>query len=124
MRIISPTGDSIKAARYRVSGSVQRDGAALRVNVRLLDARTGEQLWSQRYERPFGDLFAVQSDITRTLAEQLLRRSLTVHETIELGANIAEALAVLHAAGILHRDVKPSNIGYTADGIEAYVLPP
>ena len=51
-----------------------------------------------------------------TLAEQLNRRSLTVEETIELGIHLADALGVLHTAGILHRDVKPSNIGFTADG--------
>jgi tetratricopeptide (TPR) repeat protein len=53
---------------------VQREAGSLRVNVRLTDAKTGEQLWSQRYERPFGDLFAVQGEITRSLAEQLPAR--------------------------------------------------
>jgi DNA-binding winged helix-turn-helix (wHTH) protein/TolB-like protein/Tfp pilus assembly protein PilF len=71
LRLISPTGDAAKAARYLVSGSVQRDGGSLRVNVRLTDAKSGEQLWSQRYDQPFRDLFAVQSEITRSLAEQL-----------------------------------------------------
>jgi DNA-binding winged helix-turn-helix (wHTH) protein/TolB-like protein/Flp pilus assembly protein TadD len=71
VRLISPTSDSAKAARYLVSGSVQREGGSLRVNVRLLDGRSGEQLWSQRTDRPFGDLFAVQGEITRTLVEQL-----------------------------------------------------
>jgi TolB-like protein/cytochrome c-type biogenesis protein CcmH/NrfG len=71
VRLISPTGDRAKAARYLVSGSVQREAGSLRVNVRLLDAKTGEQLWSQRYDRPFGDLFSVQSAITQSLAEQL-----------------------------------------------------
>jgi DNA-binding winged helix-turn-helix (wHTH) protein/TolB-like protein/Tfp pilus assembly protein PilF len=74
VRLISPTRDASKAARYLVSGSVQRDGARLRVNVRLLDASTGEQVWSRRYDRPFGDLFAVQAEITRSLAEQLPAR--------------------------------------------------
>jgi TolB-like protein/Tfp pilus assembly protein PilF len=71
LRLISPTADAAKAARYRVSGSVQREAASLRINVYLVDARSGEQLWTQRYERPFGDLFAIQSEISRSLLEQL-----------------------------------------------------
>ena len=61
-------------ARYVVSGSVQRDAAGLRINVRLIDTRSGMQLWTQRFERPFGDLFAIQSDISRSVVEQLPAR--------------------------------------------------
>ena len=71
VRLISPTSDAAKAARYLVSGSVQRDAGSLRVNVRLVDATSGAQIWSQRYDRRFGDLFAVQGEITRSLADQL-----------------------------------------------------
>jgi DNA-binding winged helix-turn-helix (wHTH) protein/TolB-like protein/Tfp pilus assembly protein PilF len=71
VRLISPTGDPARRARYLISGSVQREAGSLRVNVRLLDASTGAQLWSQRYDRPFGDLFAIQSEISRSLTEQL-----------------------------------------------------
>jgi DNA-binding winged helix-turn-helix (wHTH) protein/TolB-like protein/Tfp pilus assembly protein PilF len=73
LRLIAAPADpqAPAAARYVVSGSVQRDGASLRIHVRLIDARTREQVWSQRYERPFGDLFAIQSDISRSLTEQL-----------------------------------------------------
>ena len=67
LRLISPAG----TARYVVSGSVQRESDNLRVNVRLTDARSGEQLWTQRFERPFGDLFAIQNEISRSLAEHL-----------------------------------------------------
>jgi adenylate cyclase len=73
LRLISP-GSGAPAAdnsRYVVSGSVQREAGLLRVNVRLIDARTKEQLWSERFERPFRDLFAVQDEIIRRLAEQL-----------------------------------------------------
>lgn len=56
-------------ARYVVSGSVQGDSARLRVNVRLVDGESGAQLWSERFERPTGDLFAVQDDLaTRIVA--------------------------------------------------------
>jgi DNA-binding winged helix-turn-helix (wHTH) protein/TolB-like protein/Tfp pilus assembly protein PilF len=76
LRVISASGNiasgyTAGAARYVVSGSVQRDGATLRVNVRLTDSRTNEQLWSQRFERRFGDLFAIQNDISRGLVAQL-----------------------------------------------------
>ena len=64
-------GDAASTARYVVSGSVQRDGATLRVNVRLTDSRTNEQLWSQRFERPLGDLFGIQNDISSGLVAQL-----------------------------------------------------
>jgi DNA-binding winged helix-turn-helix (wHTH) protein/TolB-like protein len=71
LRLITPTADPAKAARYLVSGSVQREGAALRINVRLVEARSGEPIWTHRFERPFGDLFAIQSEISRSLAEHL-----------------------------------------------------
>ncbi len=57
--------------RYVVSGSVQREAGLLRVNVRLIDSRTKEQLWSERFERPLRDFFAVQDEIIRRLVEQL-----------------------------------------------------
>lgn len=64
-------GGTAGAGRFLVSGSVQREAATLRINVRLTDSRTNEQLWSQRFERPVGDLFAIQNEISRSLSEQL-----------------------------------------------------
>ena len=58
-------------ARYIVSGSVQRLRAALRMNVRLVDSQTGRQLWSERFERPFADLFAVQNEMLASIAAVL-----------------------------------------------------
>jgi DNA-binding winged helix-turn-helix (wHTH) protein/TolB-like protein/cytochrome c-type biogenesis protein CcmH/NrfG len=72
LRLISSSGSqAASGARYVVSGSVQREAANLRINVRLIDARTSEQLWTQRFERPFGDLLAIQNEISRSLAEHL-----------------------------------------------------
>ena len=58
-------------ARYLVAGSVQREAETLRVHVNLIDARTNEQLWSERFERPFRDIFPVQDEIIRRLVEKL-----------------------------------------------------
>jgi len=75
LRVISAAGiapgQAAQRARYVVSGNVQREGGLLRINVRLTDTRTGEQLWSQRFERGATDLFAVQDEIIRKLAESL-----------------------------------------------------
>jgi hypothetical protein len=51
-----------------------------------------------------------------TLLDSLRRGSFTVQETLGLGILMADVLDRLHGAGILHRDVKPSNIGYTLSG--------
>ncbi|NIH81772.1 serine/threonine-protein kinase [Amycolatopsis viridis] len=51
-----------------------------------------------------------------TLAERIAEGPLTVDETIELGARLADALAYVHRAGITHRDVKPANVLLSPDG--------
>ena len=69
----APDGSPPKqaAGRYLVSGSVQRAADHLKVNVRLTDSMTRQQLWSERYERALGDLFAVQDEIVARLVAAL-----------------------------------------------------
>lgn len=61
-------------ARYVVTGSVQRSPGRIKINVWLLDAASGRQLWAERYERPLHDLVAIQEEIVEQLA-----RALPVH---------------------------------------------
>jgi TolB-like protein len=54
-----------------VEGSVQRSGNRVRVNAQLVDARTDAHLWAQTYDRDLSDVFAIQSEIAKTIADQL-----------------------------------------------------
>jgi TolB-like protein/class 3 adenylate cyclase/Flp pilus assembly protein TadD len=57
-----------------VEGSVQRSGNRVRVNAQLVDARTDRQLWGQTYDRDLADVFAIQSEIAKAIAQQLQAR--------------------------------------------------
>src|SRR6266567_9276348 len=57
--------------RYVVEGSVRKTGNKLRVAVQLIDAQSGYQLWSERYERELEDVFAVQDEIARAVVSTL-----------------------------------------------------
>ena len=54
-----------------VEGTVQRAANRVRVNAQLIDARTDKHLWGQTYDRDLSDVFAIQSEIARTIADQL-----------------------------------------------------
>ena len=54
-----------------LEGSVQRAASKIRINAQLIDARNDAHLWAQTYDRDLADVFAIQSEIARTIAEQL-----------------------------------------------------
>src|SRR4030095_1133938 len=54
-----------------VEGSVQSSGNTGRGNRQLIDARTDRHLWAQTYDRDLADMFAIQSEIAKAIAEQL-----------------------------------------------------
>jgi len=58
-------------ARYILTGSVQRAGSHLRVNVMLIDNRTRHQLWAESYDREITEVFDVQDDITAKIVSKL-----------------------------------------------------
>jgi TolB-like protein/class 3 adenylate cyclase/Tfp pilus assembly protein PilF len=54
-----------------LEGSVQRAGNRVRVSAQLLDARKDVHLWAEHYDRPLDDVFAIQSEIAKAIADQL-----------------------------------------------------
>jgi TolB-like protein/class 3 adenylate cyclase/Flp pilus assembly protein TadD len=54
-----------------VEGSVQPAGNRVRVRAQLIDARSDRHVWAERYDRPLDDVFAIQSDIAKAIADQL-----------------------------------------------------
>lgn len=54
-----------------LEGNVQRIGNHIRVNAQLIDARTDAHIWAQIYDRDLADVFAIQSEVAKTIAEQL-----------------------------------------------------
>lgn len=54
--------------RYLVAGSVRRAGDKLRVSAELVDGAKGETAWADRFDRALDDLFAVQDEISSTIA--------------------------------------------------------
>jgi TolB-like protein/Flp pilus assembly protein TadD len=56
---------------HLLEGSVQRAGDTVRIVAELINASDGTTLWSQRYDRPYKDLFQVQDDITNAVAAAL-----------------------------------------------------
>lgn len=56
---------------FILEGSVQRDGHRVRITVQLIKASTDDHLWADHYDRDLSDAFAIQSEVAKTVAQQL-----------------------------------------------------
>ena len=64
--------------RYLLQGSVRKDGSRVRISAQMIEAETGGQLWSERFDRPLDDIFALQDEIALNVVsaiEPSLRRA-------------------------------------------------
>jgi TolB-like protein/tetratricopeptide (TPR) repeat protein len=75
-----------------LEGSVQKAHDEVRVNVQLLNALTDSHLWADSFDRKLTDVFAVESEIAKTVADNL-RARLTGHELATLNARPTENAA-------------------------------
>jgi tetratricopeptide (TPR) repeat protein len=76
---------------YVLGGSLRRAGSRLRINAQLVDTRTDYPLWSERYDREMQDVFEVQDEIARKIAEAL-RITLSPQEQEALASKPTDSL--------------------------------
>jgi TolB-like protein len=83
--------------RYIMEGSVRRAGDRLRITAQMIDARTDTQLWSENFDREFGDVFAIQDEIAAEVVDKL---------AVELSSEMPTSRAVDPEAYALYLQAK------------------
>jgi TolB-like protein/Flp pilus assembly protein TadD len=69
-RDLRKIGEQLGVA-HLLEGSVQRANNRVRVNAQLIDARNDAHLWANTYDRDLADIFAIQTEIAKAIADQL-----------------------------------------------------
>jgi TolB-like protein/class 3 adenylate cyclase len=113
--------------KYILEGSIQPIDERIRVTAQLVEAHSGSHVWSERYDRPVEDLFAVQNDVTQRIAatiagsegavaeaeRSLLRRkppaNLTAFDTYLLGMEAKHKVtkeALIEAEGLYRKAIE------------------
>jgi serine/threonine protein kinase/Tfp pilus assembly protein PilF len=90
-----------------LEGSVQRSGDAVRVNVQLIKAATDSHLWADTFDRKLTDIFSVESEIAKRIAESL-QAKLTGREE--------QALAVKPTSNLEAYDAYLRGLAYSLKG--------
>jgi len=99
-------------AQYVVEGSVRKEGDRVRVVAQLIDARTGNHLWADHYDRKFTDIFDLQGEVSQTIVATLPGRLEAAHaERLQRNApgDMAAHDYLLAAKLHYHRDTKHDN---------------
>ena len=104
-----------------VEGSVQKSGNAVRVSVRLIKATNDSQLWADTFDRKLTDIFSVETDVAKAIADQL-QAKLTGREEQALAVkptNNPEAYDA-YLRGLAY-SLKPANTAQNALGAQKYL---
>jgi len=79
-----------------LEGSVQKSGDAVRVNVQLIKAANDSHLWADTFDRKLTDIFSVESDVAKAIADQL-RAKLTSQEEQAISAKPTDSVEAYDA---------------------------
>jgi TolB-like protein/Flp pilus assembly protein TadD len=95
-----------------LEGSVQKSGDAVRVNVQLIKAANDSHLWADTFDRKLTDIFSVESDVAKAIADQL-RAKLTGQEEQVIAAKLTENVeaydAYLRGLAYILKGTTPAN---------------
>jgi TolB-like protein/Tfp pilus assembly protein PilF len=94
-----------------LEGSVQRAGDQVRITAQLIDTRSGFHLWSQKYDREMTNLFAIEDEISKAIADKLQLQLAGVRPAVGGSTSVPQAhelylrgLSLLAARGVGLRD--------------------
>jgi len=113
--------------RYVLEGSVRGSNDQLRITAQLVDAKTGNHLWAERYDRELKDIFSVQDEITKKIIIELQVKLTTGEEARVFGtgtSNLEAYLKVLQAGKYIHRTNKEDNVRARQVAEQAIALDP
>ena len=104
----------IKALPRRYAGATRQLEAEARAMARVSDSHLASIFGIETWRG--APLLVMEYLAGGTLADRIRRGPVQVPEALTIGCALARGLHSLHENGLLHRDVKPSNIGFSADG--------
>jgi serine/threonine protein kinase/Tfp pilus assembly protein PilF len=104
-----------------LEGSVQKSGDAVRVNVQLIKAATDSHLWADTFDRKLTDIFSVESEVAKAIADEL-RAKLSGREEQEIAAKPTDNLEAYDAylRGLAYT-LKPGTTAATTLGAQKYL---
>ncbi len=97
---------------YLVEGSVRKAADRVRVTVQLIDGETETHIWAERYDRKLEDIFAIQDDVTASIAATLFGRvEAARHDRVQRKTteNMAAYEHVLAGKVLHHRSKREAN---------------
>ncbi|HET7929933.1 MAG TPA: hypothetical protein VFL63_00890 [Rhodanobacteraceae bacterium] len=102
---------------YLLSGSVQRAAGVVRISASLVKASDGSTLWARHYDRPYKDLFALQDEIARAVADALQVKLLSTSGATKQGdrppsGNLDAYAAYLHGMQFFYQGDSREMIKY------------
>jgi adenylate cyclase len=100
-------------AKYVLEGSVRKSGDQVRVSAQLVEVRSGNHLWAERYDRGLEDVFSLQDEVTDKIVSSLavhLEEAERMRSMRSDPNNLSAYDCCLRGRGFLHKGTKDNNL--------------